>query len=246
VVKAMSSPSGADSADVSLSPAEAARVAGWDDDIERLLAEARRAHAEVVEVPLPGSLSATALARIRDDPESFAHDLARPMPRPPSPTARLGTRFHAWVEARFGQQQILDPEDLPGRADLGIESDAELAELIKQFEVGPFAERGPVALEAPFSIVLAGQVVHGRIDAVYEERDGYLVVDWKTGREQSGDPLQLAVYRTAWAELVGVPVADVSAAFYYVRSGELVSPPELLDRAGVETAIFATRPPVPE
>ena len=41
-----------------------------------------------VEVPLPSSLSATALARLRDDPEGLAADLARPMPRRPSPAAR--------------------------------------------------------------------------------------------------------------------------------------------------------------
>jgi DNA helicase-2/ATP-dependent DNA helicase PcrA len=75
VMKAMASPSRTGSADATLSPAEAARVARWDGDIERLLAEARRAHAEVVDVSLPGSLSATALARMRDDPESFAREV---------------------------------------------------------------------------------------------------------------------------------------------------------------------------
>ena len=49
------------------------------------------------------------------------------MPRPPSPAARFGTRFHAWVEARFGQQHLIDPDDLPGRADAGIDDDADLA-----------------------------------------------------------------------------------------------------------------------
>ena len=62
----------------------------------------------------------------------------------------------------------------------------------------------------------------GRIDAVYELRGGrWLVVDWKTGRE-AADPLQLAVYRLAWARLRGVPVQDVTASFLYVRSGKEV------------------------
>ena len=85
-------------------------VAEWDGEIERLLIEARAARSDVVGVPLPSSLSATALARLRDDPETFAAELARPMPRPPSPTARFGTRFHAWVESRFGQQDLFDPD----------------------------------------------------------------------------------------------------------------------------------------
>jgi DNA helicase-2/ATP-dependent DNA helicase PcrA len=159
------------------------------------------------------------------------------MPRPPSAAARFGTRFHAWVEARFGQQQILDPDDLPGRADTEISSDTELSELIKHFESGPFAERIPVALEASFSLVVLGQVVRGRIDAVYDEGDGDLVVDWKTGHDRAADPLQLAIYRVAWAELVGLPVDRVTAAFYYVRFGELVVPQQLPGRAEIERVV---------
>ena len=183
---------------------ETARVGDWDAELERLVAEARADRSDVVEVPLPSSLSATAVARLRDDPDRFARELARPMPRQPSPAARFGTRFHAWVEARFGQQSLLDPDDLPGRGDLGIDDEDDLRELISQFESGPFAERVPHAVEAPFALVLAGQVVRGRIDAVYAEPDGgWLVVDWKTNRTQTADPLQLALYRLAWAELTG-------------------------------------------
>ena len=204
---------------------ETARVAEWDAELERLLDEARAGRADVVDVPLPASLSATSLARLRAEPEAFLRDLARPMPRPPSRAARFGTRFHAWVEARFGQQGLLDPDDLPGRGDVGIEDDADLLEVIRLFEKGPFADRVPARVEAPFALVLAGQVVRGRIDAVYAEPDGrWLVVDWKTNRDQDADPLQLAIYRIAWAELAGVPLEDVDAAFHYVRSGATVRP----------------------
>ena len=150
------------------------------------------------------------------------------MPRPPSSAARFGTRFHAWVEARFGQQLLLDPDELPGRGDSGIDDDSDLRELIKLFEDGPFADRVPHAVEPPFALVLAGQVVRGRIDAVYTEpstgRRLTCVVDWKTNRAATADPLQLAIYRVAWAELHDVPVERVRAAFYYVRTGELVEP----------------------
>ncbi|HET9500987.1 MAG TPA: ATP-dependent DNA helicase [Marmoricola sp.] len=220
-----------DDADPELDLTELSLVAQWDEDLDRLLTEARAGSGEVVDVPLPTSLSATAVGRLRADPEGFASDLVRPMPRQPSPAARFGTRFHAWVEARFGQQQLLDPEDLPGRADVGIEDESELRELIGRFEAGPFADREPVAVEAPFALVLAGQVVRGRIDAVYAEDEGYLVVDWKTGRSPTADPLQLALYRLAWAELAGVPVERVRAAFHYVRSGETAAPDVLPGRA---------------
>lgn len=221
--------------DEDLDMLETARVAEWDEELARLLAEARADRTSAVEVPMPTSLSATALARLRDDPAQFARELARPMPRQPSPAARFGTRFHAWVEARFGQQALLDPDELPGRMDLGIDDEHDLQELIATFEAGPFADRVPYAVEAPFALVLAGQVVRGRIDAVYAEPDdGWLVVDWKTNKEQNADPLQLAIYRLAWAELMGVPADHVRGAFHYVRSGESVEPPEVADRHELE------------
>ena len=122
-----------------------------------------------IDLPLPSSLSATSMARLRDDPETFARELARPMPRPPAPAARFGTAFHAWVEDRFGQQALIEPDELPGRADAGIDDEADLGEVVKRFEDGPFGDRAPHAVEAPFALVLAGQVVRGRIDAVYAE-----------------------------------------------------------------------------
>jgi DNA helicase-2/ATP-dependent DNA helicase PcrA len=228
----------ADAEDPELDVVESARVQEWDDELVRLLAEARADRAAVVEVPLPSSLSATSMARLRDDPAAFARELARPMPRPPSPAARFGTRFHAWVEARFGQQGLIEPDELPGRADQGIDDEDELRELVKAFESGPFADRPPHRLEAPFALVLAGQVVRGRIDAVYQQEDGsWLVVDWKTNRRHDADALQLAVYRLAWAELAEVPPQRVTAAFYYVRDGELVVPDGLPDRAGLERLV---------
>ncbi|WP_245993519.1 ATP-dependent DNA helicase [Nocardioides immobilis] len=232
-----------DGPDPELDLVATARVADWDAEIDRLLAEARQDRSGEVVVPRPEALSATALARLRDDAEGFAADLARPMPRQPSPSARFGTRFHAWVEARFGQQGLFDPDELSGRADAGIEDEADLKELIATFEAGPFGSRVPFAVEAPFALVLAGQVVRGRIDAVYDEGDDrYLVVDWKTNARQTADPLQLALYRLAWAELRGVPVEQVRAAFYYVRSGELVVPDGLPGRDEVERLIQGPEP----
>jgi len=238
-------PDGTDD-DLELDMMEAAQVGDWDAELERLVTEALSDRSGVVEVALPSSLSATAVARLRDDPEQFAQELARPMPRRPSPAARFGTRFHAWVEARFGQQSLLDPDDLPGRGDLGIDDEDELRELIETFEVGPFGERVPHSVESPFALVLAGQVVRGRIDAVYAEpAGGWLVVDWKTNVGQTADPLQLAIYRVAWAELRGVPLEHVRAVFHYVRSGETVEPDELVDRRALERLLLPEEPTQP-
>ena len=139
---------------------------------------------------------------------------------------------------------LFDPTDLPGRGDAGIDNDAELERLKETFLASEFAARTPEQIEAPFSLVLGGQQFGGRIDAVFSftDDDGgkrYEVVDWKTNEQANADPLQLSIYRLAWAELTGVDLERVTAAFYYVRLGETVrpGPDELLDRARLEQAL---------
>jgi len=231
--------SGAPVAEGSDGAVEWAELAELDAEIEALRAEHDRLVA-AREVPLPVSLSATSVLGLVADPDEFARHLARPMPRQPSAAARLGTRFHAWVEAHFGlQQALLDPTDLPGRGDVDLASDAELNEVIAQFRAGPYGDRTPFAIEAPFSLVLDGQQVIGRIDAIFRDvdvdgREHWEVVDWKTNRAATADPLQLAVYRLAWAEMNGLDLADVTGAFYYVRLGEVRRFDDLPARDGLE------------
>ena len=186
--------------------------------------------------------------RLAADQDAFTRRLARPVPSAPALAARRGSRFHAWVEAHFGVAPLLDPEDLPGAADSGIDSDDALASMQEAFLASPYADRSPVGVEVPFSLVLGGRVVPGRIDAVFASpaADGstrYEVVDWKTSPVHESDPLQLAIYRVAWSELAGVPLADVDASFLYVRDGTVVRPPDLLDRAGLEELL--AEDPVP-
>ncbi len=212
-------------------------LAALDTEISQLVAEVEGAVRGRVEVELPAALSATTVQRLRDDPAGLARDLARPMPRRPSSAARFGTRFHSWVEAHVGQQSLLDPADLPGRADTDIADDEDLELLKKSFGEGPFGDRVPHAVETGFTLLLAGQVVTGRIDAVYPTPDGFEVVDWKTSRHQDADPLQLAIYRLAWAEMHDLPTDAVTAGFYYVRDGDVVRPEGLPDRAGIEAIV---------
>ncbi|MCX4234314.1 UvrD-helicase domain-containing protein [Streptomyces ortus] len=241
-----------------LTPEEARTIASWDSDLDALTGELLRARESVTDVPLPTSLTASQLLRMAADPEGFAQELARPMPRPPQPAARRGTRFHAWVEARFEELRLpmLEPEDLPG-SEAEIADERDLEALKNAFERTPYAHRTPYRVEAPFQLAIAGRVVRGRIDAVYKEEvhqeeadehgDGratttYEIVDWKTSRTRTGDPLQLALYRLAWAEQHGVPLESVRAAFLYVRSGEVVRPGNLPDRAALERLLLEEPP----
>ncbi|MFJ6834806.1 UvrD-helicase domain-containing protein [Streptomyces sp. NPDC091209] len=232
-------PHSQETANERLTPEEARTLASWDRDLDALTGELLRARATVTHVPLPASLTASQLLRMAADPDGFAQELARPMPRPPQPAARRGTRFHAWVESRFEELRLpmLDPEELPG-GEAEIADERDLEALKDAFERTPYAHRTPYRVEVPFQLAIAGRVVRGRIDAVYRNGDGegttYEIVDWKTGHGRTADPLQLALYRLGWAERLGVPLESVTAAFLYVRDGELVRPDDLPDRAALE------------
>jgi DNA helicase II / ATP-dependent DNA helicase PcrA len=136
---------------------------------------------------------------------------------------------------------------LPGAADdmAAVAADPELAELKESFEAGEWADRWPAEVEVGFETLVGDRLVRGRIDAVFADAPGggHDVVDWKTGRqpgsaeEKHAVAVQLAAYRLAWAALAGVPLADVRAAFYYVRDDVTVRPADLLDRDGLTALI---------
>jgi DNA helicase-2/ATP-dependent DNA helicase PcrA len=248
----------------SLSPAERALVVAWNRDADLLLAErAARARGDgTIPVTLPTRLSVSSLVSLARDPAELARQVRRPMPRPPARQARRGTAFHHWLEERYGQQRLIDDEDLfSGLTDdddfAGAPApDPELAELRAKFERSEWADRWPTAVEVPFETLVGGRPVRGRIDAVFAATAtatgsatatgtgvGYDVVDWKTGQpprspaEQHAVAVQLAAYRLAWAKLTGVPVASVRAAFYYVAYDKTVRPADLLDEAGLTALI---------
>ena len=226
--------------DAGLSDADRARMTAWARDVELLLAERDRGRGgDGALVELPARLSVSSLVSLARDPAALARQIRRPMPRPPAPYARRGTAFHAWLESRWGQQRLLDPDELPGAADEGAADDAQLERLRARFEESEWASREPVDIEVPFETVIGDRLVRGRMDAVFRSPDGgYEVVDWKTGSPPSGDEarfvsVQLAAYRLAWAELAGVDVERVSAAFHYVAANVTVRPADLLDAEGL-------------
>ncbi|MEV4945223.1 ATP-dependent DNA helicase [Streptomyces sp. NPDC053755] len=233
-----------------LTPEEQRTLASWDRDLATLTTELRRARATTRDVLLPAYLSASQVLRLAADPDGFAQDLARPMPRPPQPAARRGTRFHAWVESRFEELPLplLGPDELPGGEDFAgepeIADERDLDALKDAFALTPYAHRTPYRVEVPVHLSLAGRVVRGRIDAVYRDPDSgaYEIVDWKTSHLRTADPLQLAIYRLAWAEQHGLRVDQVTAAFVYVRTGDVVRPARLPGRAELEEILSGEAP----
>lgn len=221
---------------------------------------------------LPARVSTTALVGLRADEEEWWKGMRRPMPEPPSTSADLGTAFHAWVEQHYGQAALLEmePESSAVRAVPALRE--RLDTLRETFLASPYANRAPAAVELSFELVLvkhngghseplsdqgveAGtgrrpSTLHvpGKIDAVFREDDGgLLVVDWKTGRLPR-DParldamaVQLAMYRLA---LLRMPrfseVPRVDAAFYFVGSDESWRPESLPEEDEIVTWMAGT------
>jgi DNA helicase II / ATP-dependent DNA helicase PcrA len=230
---------------ITLSPAERELIAAWELDAGLLLAERDRQRERgdgPVPVLLPARLSVSALVMLAGDPDELARQVRRPMPRPPARQARRGTAFHLWLEERFGQQRLIDDDDL--FAEPEQEPDESLIELKARFEAGEWGGRWPRDVEVPFDTLIGGRQVRGRIDAVFADADGgFDVVDWKTGRpprtaaERAAVAVQLAAYRLAWSALADVPLEKVRAAFYYVRHDRTVRPADLLDESGLTALI---------
>ncbi|HST85903.1 MAG TPA: ATP-dependent helicase, partial [Kineosporiaceae bacterium] len=76
--------------------------AAWAREVDLLIQERDAARSGELTVRLPGHLSASRVVALASDPEALAERLRRPMPEPPSPQARRGSEFHAWLERRFG------------------------------------------------------------------------------------------------------------------------------------------------
>ncbi|WP_426592899.1 UvrD-helicase domain-containing protein [Cellulomonas sp. McL0617] len=237
----------------------------WEVLATRLLAERERGRTPSGTVELPAHLSASAVVRLESDPTEFARHLRRPVPAEPSPQARRGTRFHAWVESWYGAAALVDVDALPGADDDTAESDQDEQALQAAFQSSEWANRSPIAIEVDVETPVDGYVLRSRIDAVFADPDAdvdraggrsdrVVVVDWKTGvppedqAARAAREVQLAVYRLAWSRWTGIPLDRVRAAFCYVGSGVTVYPQRLLDEGEITALLRAatTREAAPE
>ncbi|ROS74921.1 DNA helicase-2/ATP-dependent DNA helicase PcrA [Curtobacterium sp. PhB130] len=239
-------------------PGAAGRFAA---DIDLLLAERRAARSAKHRVVVPHRVPASGFKDYLTEPDAVAERLRRPMPERPYRATRLGTLFHQWVELRarsggaletLGSPELLDVWDgeLDADPDESAAPDAavsdddarRLGEFQETFARSRWAGLTPVEVEREIHIPFLGHSVVCKLDAVYEIDGRIEVVDWKTGKAPSGATdlerrqLQLALYRVAYAEFTGRPIADVDAVFYFVADDLEIRPAELLDRAGLERA----------
>ncbi len=220
-----------------LTPSADDELNSWISDAQALIAEVKNRNSPTIEVELPARISTSTLVALHENPEALALAIRRPIPRSQDPYSRRGTQFHAWVEKQFSAMTLFDDIDLDYFDP--IEEDGKLEDLKKAWRSSAYANRTPAAIEVPFESVVAGILIRGRIDAVYETPDGFEVVDWKTGSKQLGESaaIQLAMYRLAWARLKNIDVSKVSAAFHYVPTSVTDRRADLLDEAALVALI---------
>ena len=172
----------------------------------------------------PTALSVTSLVSYARCPKQFYWSVVRPLPRQSSAAARLGTEVHRWIEQRAGRQLALldpepevdlDPDHLPTEPDIRTA-------LQQSFLRSPYADLEPARVEAPFVVVVAGRLVRGRLDAVYEREGRLELVDFKTGsRPAAGDAsarTQLDLYGLAAVETWGAEPARLRTSYCYLRA----------------------------
>jgi DNA helicase-2/ATP-dependent DNA helicase PcrA len=218
--------------------ADASTTGRWGGELDLLLAERAAKLATNSYVEVPSRVPASRFKEFVTDPASVAKSLRRPMPEKPYRATRLGTLFHSWVEQRSGVSGSVEELDtLATEAD--IESaplDAEqLAALQRTFEGSRWGSLAPVEVEREIHLVLDGQIIICKIDAVYEEDGRYQVVDWKTGKapkdaqDLEDKQLQLALYRLAYSRWKGIDPGLIDAVFYYVADDRVITPERLFD-----------------
>jgi DNA helicase-2/ATP-dependent DNA helicase PcrA len=198
-------------------------------DLERaaLIEERTRAAGAV---PPPTSLSVSGLLDYVRCPKLFYWSQVRPLPRRPSPAARLGSEVHRWIELESrGQATLIDVDELPDLAtEERLAEPGHEAALKAAFKRSRFAERVPLYVERPFLLWVDGLVVGGRIDAVFGAPDGpWEVVDYKTGRVPSeDDPMfgfQLDLYGLACVEIWGKRAEELTLTYFYLAEEKEVS-----------------------
>jgi DNA helicase-2/ATP-dependent DNA helicase PcrA len=155
-------------------------------------------------------MSPSSIIAMKKNPTDYARSIRRPMPRARDEYSSRGTAFHLWIEQHLKGGTIFSEDEFQDLAP--IEDDRTLEELKSAWLASEWADRKVHKVEVPFETVIAGVLVRGRIDAVYETESGFEVVDWKTGSRilDEDSAIQLAIYRIAWAKLSGVPVESVT------------------------------------
>jgi len=163
-------------------------------------------------------LSASAVEKYERCPLSYKLGLEWKLPEEPTANLQFGSAMHSALMAYFDalrKERHMSPDEVVsyfleefGKAKINDPTQRRLYERdgdlqLRRFLASPAAiPHGRVVLvEHKFATELAGTRVGGRIDRVDEDDDGYVIVDYKTGRPKQQDvadkSLQLSTYALA-------------------------------------------------
>jgi len=226
------------------------------EEIDLLLSERDEQLRQLNEVPLSVRINASGFKNYVTAPAKTAAGMLRPIPEEPFKATRAGTIFHNLMEQRYADVVRLASEapdiDLQEAGEqvwaqqMAQVDLAEHAETVAQFqatfEKTKWASMLPEAIEIEIQLAIGANIFICKLDAVFPNgtaADGtplFEVVDWKTGVAPKDDDeiaersLQLALYRLAFSELMGLPIENVSACLYYVTDDRTVTPKHMLNR----------------
>ncbi|HEX2259776.1 MAG TPA: ATP-dependent DNA helicase [Actinomycetota bacterium] len=177
------------------------------------------------------------------DPLDGGESLTRPMPRRPSPAARLGSEVHRWIEEQaLGLTGVAD-EDVLDEPGPHVES-SKLSALKASFVRMGYPRRrlarlpgGEPMAELRFVLKVGDRLVKGRMDAVYElDDEGLEIVDFKTGAEAAKPELdQLMLYAVALSRLGVELPGTVNLTYCYLDSEQAVS--RTIDASEIDRAL---------
>lgn len=201
-------------------------------ELALLLEERDRAHSRF-SPDLPKRLSASAIVSLFSSPSKFFEILRRPMPVLFSKSASEGTHFHSCIEEYFAASD--DAETNLNDSEIGA-----------NFLGSRFAGLTPFAIEQQIEFVLGGVVVVCKLDAVFENAGLYEVVDWKSGKtpdaaDLAARSIQLALYRIALSEWLGLGVEQIRVSFFFAADGKELAPESLVSKQDLESNLNEVR-----
>ena len=220
---------------------QAIPASSWDSDELALLMEERQRASFIAAPNFPSRLSASQVSLLLADPLAFAQALLRPMPSLFQKSAQLGTDFHQTLEKNFLNQELFALEDFG----------EEQKELAVNFLGSRFSKLTPILVEEQIEIVIENTLIVCKLDAVFETDFGFEIVDWKSGKspkdgkDLSSRSIQLALYRIALAQKLGVGIERIRASFFFAGDAAEIAPDILLSEdeiaAGLARAKTARR-----
>ena len=205
-------------------------------EIDLLLAERDELINAANLVGLPVRVPASRFKDFVSDLPTLIERYRRPMPQKPYRQTRSGTLFHAWVEARYGAEHLVDELDSLDNQNIDLDLES-IKALQENFEKSRWANLEPLEIEREIQLTIEGNTFICKLDAVFQTPTGVEVIDWKTGKkprdkaDEELRALQLALYRLAYSRFSGLPLESIEASFYFVADSTEVRPERLLDEA---------------